>query len=268
MGRNDFFALDLDSPVELKRGPSLASQAYKRLKMQFLLGEMQPGRRFTYREIAQHLGISVTPAREAIFKLVAERVFESGATGTFVVPQLRAEACRELWRIRILLEAPCAELAAKNIDPRTIEALENAHQSMIEAKHKKKLRAALKYNFMFHFMLYQKADAPILLSLIQDIWARSASYVEFFHSKHVEGRGETSAPGPHVHATIISALKAGDAGRVKNGIERDLVEIRDGILLLLDSDQAHKNRTPMNAVSSSASLDQTESRTQHRKSRA
>jgi DNA-binding GntR family transcriptional regulator len=268
MGRNDFFALDLDSPVDLKRGPSLANQAYKRLKMQFLLGEMQPGRRFTYREIAHHLGISVTPAREAIFKLVAERIFEPGATGTIIVPQLRAEACRELWRIRILLEAPCAELAAKNIDPRTIEALENAHQSMIEAKHKKKLRAALKYNFTFHFLLYQKADTPILLSLIQDIWARSTSYVEFFHSKHVERRSESSAPGPHVHATIISALKAGDAGRVKNGIERDLVEIRDGILQLMDSSQTDKNQTPIDAVSSSVSLDPAGNRTQRRKARA
>jgi DNA-binding GntR family transcriptional regulator len=235
MARNEFSLLDLDLPVDLKRSPSLATQAYKRLKMQFLLGEMQPGRRFTYREIAQHLGISVTPAREAIFKLVAEHIFEPGATGTIIVPELSADACRELWRIRILLEAPCAELAAKNMDTRTIAALESAHAAMIEAKHKKKLRAALKYNFMFHFMLYQKSEAPILLSLIQDIWARSTSYVDFFHSRHVKERGETSAPGPHVHATIIAALKAGDAARVKNGIERDLVEIRDGILQLLAS---------------------------------
>ncbi len=268
MGRNDFSALDLDSPADLKRGPSLATQAYKRLKMQFLLGEMEPGRRFTYREIAQHLGISVTPAREAIFKLVAEHIFEPGATGTIVVPQLRADACRELWRIRILLEGPCAELAAQNIDPRTIEALESAHQSMIEAKHKKKLRAALKYNFMFHFMLYQKANAPILLSLIQDIWARSTSYVEFFHTRHVKERGETSAPGPHVHATIINALKAGDASRVKTGIERDLVEIRDGILLLLDSDQNRANRKPANAASLAVSLDQAKGGTARRKARA
>ena len=244
MARNEFSLLDLDSPVDLKRSPSLATQAYKRLKMQFLLGEMEPGRRFTYREIAQHLGISVTPAREAIFKLVAEHIFEPGATGTIVVPELNAEACRELWRIRILLEGPCAELAANNIDARTIEALEHAHRSMIDAKHKKKLRAALKHNFMFHFMLYQKADAPILLSLIQDIWARSTSYVEFFHSRHVKERSETSAPGPHVHATIIAALKAGDAARVKNGIERDLVEIRDGILHLVESGEGRAIRKP------------------------
>lgn len=217
-----------------RRGPSLATQAYQRLKMQFMLGEMQPGRHLTYRDVAEQLGISVTPAREALFKLVAERIFDTEQNGTIVVPKLSTADCRELWRIRILLETDAAEIATKYASPELIAKLEQAHGQMAQAKQTKRLRDAMRHNLAFHFILYQEARSPILLSLIEDVWARSAGYVQFFHSRHVEQRSDGSAQGPHMHSTIITGLRAGDAERVKNGITRDLLEVRDGILGMLD----------------------------------
>ena len=238
----DPIALASAPAQSLQRGPSLATQAYHRLKMQFMLGEMQPGRRLTYREVADELGISVTPAREALFKLVAERIFDFGPTGIIVVPALSENACRQLWDIRLLLEAHCAELAAQHATPSLIRELEQAHKLMVQAKQARRLRDGMQHNFTFHFLLYREAQSPILLSLIEDVWARSAAYVRFFHSHHVEMRNNAAAQGPHMHATIIEALRAQDPQRVKNGIERDLLEVRDGILKLLQANAAQSSQ--------------------------
>lgn len=212
--------------------------------MQFMLGEMQPGRRLTYREVADELGISVTPAREALFKLVAERIFDFGATGTIVVPELSESACLQLWDIRLLLEAHCAELAAQHATPTLIRDLERAHKLMVQAKQARRLRDGMQHNLMFHFLLYRHAQSPILLSLIEDVWARSAAYVRFFHSHHVEKRNDSAAQGPHMHSTIVSALRSEDMRRVKNGIERDLLEVRDGILRLLQANKIRADHHP------------------------
>lgn len=214
----------------LQRGPSLATQAHRRLKMRFMLGEMEPGRRLTYREVAHDLGISVTPAREAVFKLIAERVLEAGPNGTIVVPENNEAHCQELWRIRLLLEPHAAEIATAHVTANLIRKLEQTHSQMAQAKQDRRLSQALRHNLMFHFLIYREARSPIMLALIEDIWARSASYVQFFHTHHVNQRDASAAQGPHMHSTIIAGLRDGDAGRVRSGIARDLTEVRDGIL--------------------------------------
>jgi GntR family transcriptional regulator, colanic acid and biofilm gene transcriptional regulator len=244
-----------------ERGPSLATQVYQRLKMKFLLGEMLPGRRFAYREIAQELGISVTPAREAIFKLIAEQIFEPGPAGVISVPKLNAAVCRQLWHLRLLLEGECAELAAPHVDRATIEILNETHQLMMAAKHARDLPLSLKYNLKFHQILYGKSNMPIMVSMIETLLARSTAYISFFQSHHVEHRGDTSVPGPHVHATVVSALRSGNAAGVRRGIERDIIEIRESILSLLGStDSSHdslsgrKDKTAVNLHVSSRKL--------------
>jgi DNA-binding GntR family transcriptional regulator len=85
--------------------------------------------------------------------------------------------------------------------------------------------------------LYRAANLPLLLALIEDIWTRSAAYVRFFHETHVERRTSAAKQGPHMHATVISALAARDPERARKGVERDLLEIREGITKLLSEQQ-------------------------------
>lgn len=237
----------------LRRGPSLSEQAYRRLKTLFMLGEMAPGKRLTYRAVADDLGISVTPAREALFRLAAERIFDHGPAGVIVVPTLTAPACQELWRIRLLLEGECAALATAHATPALIKEAERAHMLMAQAKQARRLRDAMRHNLDFHFALYRAACSPILLALIEDVWARSAAYVRLFHGHHVEKRTGAAMQGPHMHATIIAALRAGDAARVRAGIERDLLEVRDGILSVLQGlDAEERSKRPAKMAAKAA----------------
>jgi DNA-binding GntR family transcriptional regulator len=218
------------SVVRLRRGPSLAQRAHRYLKLQFMLGEMAPGCRLTYRGIALRLGISVTPAREAICQLIGERVLDLRPGGVAVVPELDPSRCRELWEIRLLHEGACAEAAAGVAGPELLRSLERSHARMAAAKQARRLREAMRHNLAFHMTLYRAARMPVLFGLIEDVWARSAGYVRAFHQHHVEGRIAGAAQGPHVHTTLVAALRAGDPLRARGAIERDLLEVRDGYL--------------------------------------
>ena len=212
---------------------SLTEQAYRHLKHLLLVGDLQPGSRLVLREVAKSLGISVTPIREALLQLVAEKSLEVREHGLIVVPELTENACNQLWHLRLLLEGECAEAAAVRATAVTVQELSQAQKEMLRAKQERRLSDALSHNVEFHFALYRAGEMPIMLSLIEDIWARSAAYVHFFQHHHVEKRNAAAKQGPHVHDTIIRAVAARDGTKARRGIERDLLEIRDGILRLL-----------------------------------
>jgi DNA-binding GntR family transcriptional regulator len=216
---------------------SLTDQAYRRIKRLLMTGAVEPGRHLVLRDVARQLGISVTPVREALLQLVAEKSLELFDRGSIRVPLLSLPACLELWRIRLLLEGECTEAAAANTSAELIESLTKSHQAMVAAKQARRLSDALLHNMEFHFALYRAANLPLLLALIEDIWARSAAYVRFFHETHVEGRTTAAKQGPHMHATVIAAMAAGDPVRARKGVERDLLEIREGITKLLSEQQ-------------------------------
>jgi DNA-binding GntR family transcriptional regulator len=95
----------------------------------------------------------------------------------------------------------------------------------------------------FHFALYQAAAAPTLKWMIDCVWAQSGCYAEFFLTRHIMRRNAAAAQGPHMHSTIIAALAARDPAGVRRGVERDLIEIRDGALMLLDEQGADRELT-------------------------
>lgn len=215
---------------------SLANQAYRHLKGILMRGDLEPGRRLILRDVAHQLGISVTPIREALLQLVAEKALTFGDNGAIGVPELAVDECEELWRIRLLLEGECAEIAAGKATRRTVDALQRAQDGMAQAKQDRRLSDALKCNIDFHFALYRAAELPLMLELIEGIWARSAPYVHFFQHHHVDKRTAAAKQGPHVHNTIIRAVAARDGLKARRALERDLLEIRAGVVRLLGPD--------------------------------
>ena len=67
---------------------SLTTQVLREIRSAIVLGDLAPGARLTFRDVAQRLNASVTPVREALLQLVAERVLSVGPGRTITVPIL------------------------------------------------------------------------------------------------------------------------------------------------------------------------------------
>ncbi len=92
---------------------SLSTQVLREIRSAIVLGDLAPGARLTFRDVAQRLNASVTPVREALLQLVAERVLSVGPGRTITVPLLTRAEFLELRAIRMSLEGMAAEAGSQ-----------------------------------------------------------------------------------------------------------------------------------------------------------
>src|SRR5699024_7282304 len=96
---------------------------YRQLKEAILGGQFVPGRSVPWRGIAAMLDVSLTPVREAMRRLVAERALESHGNRRVTVPKMTPRKLDELCSVRIALETLAAERALPAIDSERIARL-------------------------------------------------------------------------------------------------------------------------------------------------
>jgi DNA-binding GntR family transcriptional regulator len=196
---------------------TLNDQAYAALKQGLIAGDFKPGQPLVIRSLARSFGISTTPIREALQRLVAERTLEMQPNRSVVVPVLTLPAFTELSRIRCAMEGLAAEMAAKFFTDTDLQELERGVGGMDQAVADKDSRRYLDLNREFHFRIYEKARAPILLDLIRDLWGRIGPYMHYLM--------ETDAYVPQsneIHRQLLPALAARTEGLARMLIVEDI----------------------------------------------
>ena len=100
---------------------TLAEKAYEKVRSGLISARFRPGEILTIRSLAAEYGISATPVREALQRLVAENALEMQPNKSYRVPVLSIERFEEVKRIRCALEAMAAELACPNMASRDLK---------------------------------------------------------------------------------------------------------------------------------------------------
>src|SRR5438445_6677074 len=154
----------------------MAEAALERLRESIILGELTPGAPLRLEELAQRLGMSISPIREAVRQLealgLAEHVPHHGAK----VMGLDVEELRELFSIRLAIETMAVRRAAERFD-QDDEASARAHLAVYdEARHRADTLAAMREHTAFHFTLYEAARSSWLLRLIRPCWDSCERY--------------------------------------------------------------------------------------------
>ena len=109
---------------------SLAEQAASALRKLILRTTLAPGSVVTEREICALLGISRTPAREAIRTLINEGLMQSSETGRLSIPNPDMEAVVHLVQLLGALEGLAAQLAARNATDAELKQIAQFHEKM------------------------------------------------------------------------------------------------------------------------------------------
>lgn len=206
-------------PIE--RNDTLADMAYDRLRTALMTGAFKPGDSLSIRQLARVLGISATPARDAISRMLWERGLESGPHRTVVVPMLTATNLREIYDVRLNLEGLAASAAAERFrdkDFTRLDEIEVEHREAIDAMDYK---AALAANEAFHFTVYERSENSTLVEMIRSLWLKLGPAFNLLYPAYDKNRlGLTD------HARIIAALRARDPEASRAALQADL---RDGL---------------------------------------
>ncbi|GGH59647.1 GntR family transcriptional regulator [Rothia aerolata] len=132
-----------------------SDKAYETLKADIMAAHLTPGSVLAEVEQAQRLGVSRTPVREAISRLVSEGLVEPNPGRGAMVSPVSLENVYRLFELRVSLDCTAAQLAAQRGDPLVFEALAQRFQAAV-----KELEAE-KQNLQLYYALVQELDQRI-----------------------------------------------------------------------------------------------------------
>src|SRR3954466_16350103 len=135
--------------VPIDRQTSLGELAYTSLKEAIVRGEFSAGQKLTVRAVAQALGVSTTPARDAIMRLIGEGALVNAGPKTVIVPPLTKPALDEVTSIRLVLEGLAARSAAENVTKQIVDQLKALQAQINTALDAGNYSAVLKANKAF-----------------------------------------------------------------------------------------------------------------------
>lgn len=204
--------------------PRLGEAAYDALKDRISKGVYRPGDKLTVRSVAETLGVSSTPARDAINRLTAENALVYAGPKTVIIPVLSESDLREVTVVRIALEGLAAEEAAKNCGASDVERLKSLQIQINEGLGRRDYASVLWHNKEFHFHVYGRSGLPRLVGLIEAQWLRVGPSFYGLYPEFAEERY-----GVRNHEMVIDAIEEGDGRALRAAFESD---IRIGYLRL------------------------------------
>lgn len=211
---------------------NLSQQLYDDLRQALMDGQFRPGQRLTIAGFAEQYGTSITPVREAIFRLASERALEVRAATSIVVPKLTPADLREIVSIRVQLEGMAARRVAEIVTDEQIKAFETLNDEFIKAAAADPALASRK-NRDFHFLILKFAGMHYIESICESMWTLMGPFLRTFHEE-IPVRQLTASN--HKHFEFIEALVARDADAAQNAMQEDirwsdvLVTVQESIL--------------------------------------
>ena len=161
---------------KLTTGPTLSDQAYRALREEITTGKLEPGQRVTERALAERLGVSPTPVREALQRLEHERLIERDAVRSIRVAEPSVARQYELALIEVALRGVAARLAAERATEREImrivEACDRADALAGEGTWTEaRIRDVLTVTRGFHRLIDEAAHNHTLIDMISTVTA-------------------------------------------------------------------------------------------------
>lgn len=181
-----------------------------------MLGELAPGQALTLRGLAQDYHVSMTPAREAVRRLVAEGALILSSSGRVATPELTDERIEELAAMRALLEPELASRALPRAHFALIDRLARINGQIADAVERHDAVGYIRCNLEFHRTLYLRAQAPLMLAMLETIWLQLGPTMRALY-----GRAKRQDPPRH-HRMILAALRAGDEPSLRLSIRADV----------------------------------------------
>ena len=219
----DLTPLDLVDEPRLP-GETVQQWVFQKLRRTVMTGRFPPGQAVTIRGLAEAMGVSAMPVREALRRLVAERALVLLDNRRVRVPEMTAARFDQLVTVRTLLECEAAARSLPHADEAFIErlhALNIASDAAVEAAD---TEAMIETNLAFHAALYGGRTDDVLLPLIESVWLQIGPFMRM-------ALADLDQHYPvDRHAQALMALETRDEKALRAAIEAD---IRDGIGHLL-----------------------------------
>lgn len=202
---------------------SVNEAVYQALRNKLMHGEYRAGQVLGIQYLADALGTSTMPVREALRRLVAQQGLEPLPNGTTRVPLITKACLSDIRRSRVLIEGTVTEWAGPLLTSSVLDQLDQLAQEITQERRTPKgVASSLEKNRIFHFTIYAAAQSPVMLAMIESLWLQSGAYLrETRESLHNEDSSD------QLHESTVTALRDGDFAQARHYIQEDVSWIFD-----------------------------------------
>lgn len=203
---------------------TVQNQAYLALRNAVMEGRFRPGEVVTLRVLAEMLGTSDMPVREALRRLTSEGAFEALPNRSTRIPRLTRLQVEQIYELRIELEGSAAALAAEHISKHQLDELRSLQDRMNERIEQLDTQGFTVLNKEFHFRIYAIAGNEPLRTLIELLWLRMGPLVSWIGETSTRAPESLRRIGSAHHDRILVALQARDPAAACQAMRDDLRE--------------------------------------------
>lgn len=216
---------------------TLADSLADQLRKAIITGELQPEERINIKDLTAKYGVSETPLRMALNRLISESLIENFPRQGMRVRPINIEMCRETFELRRMMELYYADNMTKAyaIDSAFRRALsENIrhHRELVSAFPQnasfEEYFASYDVDMAFHNMLLTCACNKMLMSVYSNL--NPFQYIYYVYDRQSHERLMT---GIEEHQQIVDALEAGDPDLVRQRLATHLDNANDSIITIL-----------------------------------
>jgi DNA-binding GntR family transcriptional regulator len=214
---------DLGSSIGPVERETLNDRVYRELKSSIMTGAFKPGAELTLRSVAEALGTSFMPVRDAMRRLVTERGLEMRPSRMIAIPVLTAQEFLDLRRVRVLLEGEAVALAAEKISERQLANVRSILKRL-ESLNSEQRSQFWALNLKLHFAIYEVGASPLLLSIIESLWLQLGPLL----ARVPVSRAVKDSVDPH--QLLVRALERRDPKAARGALEADLTQATERVL--------------------------------------
>lgn len=207
----------------------LKNWAYENIKRKILNIEVNAGDQLRIESLAEQLGISRTPIREALLKLESEGLVRAASRVGFFVRGITKKDLQELFELREILESYAAEKAAMLIDEQGLQRLEEYQRRAGKAISAGNMSKFMEMEIEIHSLILRKSGNSRLIQMIESI-------KDIIHRERILSlqSSENVEESFNEHRGIVDALAKKDAKLAGRMMRSHILAVKDRMMAFLE----------------------------------
>lgn len=215
----------------MKRLPrtTLSDDAYAALLDAVVTGELAPGERLRDQELAERLGISRTPVREALRRLADDGLVEVAPQSATRVAPIDIDRAAHAFPVVAALQALATRLGVPGLTRAGLDAMRAHDRERVRALRAGEIPAAIAADDAFHAVLLDAAANPELRRCLE----RLMPQIRRLDLVHFRALSREEPAGGRVHAAIVDACERGAADEAARLVEGTFLQLGEAVAELL-----------------------------------
>ncbi|MBO0661416.1 GntR family transcriptional regulator [Jiella sp. MQZ9-1] len=197
----------------------LHEQIYNQMKRNLMMGRFVPGQKLPLRGLAQSLGTSLMPVRDALQRLESVGCVVSAANRTMMVPEFSAKQLGDICTLRIILEGAAAEQAAVHRSEKELEILLSYVEEIEKSTEQDDVDLFLEANYHFHMQVAEMSKISFIKNILEPLWM------------HIGPSVRRTVPNQALffisarrHRDVYDAIVSRDGGAAAEAMRMDILE--------------------------------------------